>query len=211
VPAWLLAYLTFTAILVVTPGSTTAVVVRNTLTGGRGAGLAAALGAAIGNTSHATAAGLGLAVVFTRWPLALVALRIGGALFLGWLGLVSVYRAARHTDGGPTLLNAGPTDAIGWSRRGSLRQGLTVNILSPAVATFYLAVVPSFVREGAPRWYFAALAATHILMALACHSAWVIGLHTLRRLFHPPLTRRLVEGATGMALLWLAVRLLRSG
>jgi threonine/homoserine/homoserine lactone efflux protein len=210
VPSWLLAYLTFTALLVVTPGSTTAVVVRNTLTGGRSAGLAAALGAAIGNTSHATAAGLGLAVVFMRWPLALTVLRVAGATFLAWLGLVSVYRAVRHSDGGLTVLDASASDAASL-QRGSLRQGLTVNLLSPAIATFYLAVVPSFLDAGAPRWYFAALAAAHIVMALACHGAWVIGLHTLRRLFSPPLTRRLLGGATGLALLWLAARLSRPG
>ena len=46
-----LAYLSFTFILVVPPGSTTAVVVRNTLEGGRRAGYATALGAALANIS----------------------------------------------------------------------------------------------------------------------------------------------------------------
>ena len=41
----LIAYLSFTFLLAVTPGATTAVVVRNTLAGGRGAGFAAAAGA----------------------------------------------------------------------------------------------------------------------------------------------------------------------
>ena len=210
-PTWLLAYLTFTAVLVVTPGSTTGVVVRNTLAGGRGAGFAAALGAAIGNTTHATAAGLGLAVVFTRWPPALTGLRVAGALYLAWLGLVSVSRAIKHADGGLRLLAPpvnGPKTPL---QRGSLRQGLMINILNPAIATFYLVVVPSFLVAGAPQWYFAALAATHVLMALACHSAWVVGLDTLRQLFLRPVTRRLLEGATGIAMLWLAVRVLRSG
>jgi threonine/homoserine/homoserine lactone efflux protein len=65
------AYLSFTAVLVLTPGSTTAVVVRNTLMGGRIGGFAAAMGAAVGNTSHAMAAGIGLAVVFDRSPVAM--------------------------------------------------------------------------------------------------------------------------------------------
>lgn len=42
----MIEYLTFTFILVVTPGSTTAVVVRNTLEGGRRAGYVTALAAA---------------------------------------------------------------------------------------------------------------------------------------------------------------------
>lgn len=52
------AYLSFTFILAVTPGSTTAVVVRKTLAAGRAAGFAAAAGAALGNTPQATAAEL---------------------------------------------------------------------------------------------------------------------------------------------------------
>jgi threonine/homoserine/homoserine lactone efflux protein len=204
----LIAYVTFTAILVVTPGSTTAVVVRNTLAGGRTAGLAAALGAAVGNTSHATAAGLGLAVVFSQWPAALLTLRIAGGLYLAWLGAHSVYRVLRHPDGGLHL--ARPTGGVERpaDHKGSFHQGLAVNLLNPAIATFYLVVVPSFRPAAAPRWYFAALAALHIVMAFACHGTWAMGLDKLRRLFHPPLARRALEGATGVALLGLALRVL---
>jgi threonine/homoserine/homoserine lactone efflux protein len=216
----LLAYLTYTAILVVTPGSTTAVVVRNTLAGGRGAGLAAAAGAALGNTSHAAAAGLGLTMVLARWPLAMSGLRVAGALYLAWLGLVSMYRVARHADGGirfssdqthppslaqtPARASAGQAPAYPTS----IRQGLTINLLNPAIATFYLVVVPSFLPAGAPRWYFAVLAALHIVMAFTCHGVWALGLDRLRRLFHPPLARRGLEALTAVALLALAVRVL---
>jgi threonine/homoserine/homoserine lactone efflux protein len=204
----LLAYLTFTVMLVVTPGSTTAVVVRNTLHGGRAAGLAAAAGAAMGNTSHAAAAGLGLAVVFARWPAALMLLRIGGAIYLAWLGLTSIHRVATQADGGLRL--AGVTDERGADeqRSGSFRQGLAVNLLNPAIATFYLIVVPSFLPPGAPPWYFALLAAMHIALAFTCHGVWAVALDSLRRLFHPPLARRVLEGATGLALLALAARVL---
>ena len=63
-----LAFFTFTFVLVVTPGSTTAVVVRNTLEGGRRAGYLTALGAALANTSIAIACGLGLSVLVSVWP-----------------------------------------------------------------------------------------------------------------------------------------------
>ena len=202
----LLAYLSFTFILVITPGSTTAVVVRNTLAGGRPAGLAAAAGAAVGNTSHATAAGLGLAVVFSRWPLALVALRVAGAAYLAWLGLSSLYRVVRFSDGGMQMMAGNDVRPTPGQRRGSFRQGFAVNILNPAIATFYLIVVPSFLPPGASRWYFAVLAAVHVGLAFACHGLWAVGLDRIRRLFHRPEARRLLEGATGVALIALAAR-----
>ena len=98
-----LAYLTFTFILVVTPGSTTAVVVRNTLEGGRRAGYATAFGAALANTIIAIACGLGLSVLLAYWPGSIDAIRIGGAVFLAWLGAASLLRAWREPDGGIRL------------------------------------------------------------------------------------------------------------
>jgi threonine/homoserine/homoserine lactone efflux protein len=208
----LVAYITFAFVLVITPGSTTAIVVRNTLAGGSAAGLAAAAGAAVGNSTHATAAGLGLALVFARWPIAMTALRIAGAMFLAWLGMLSLYRVARFEDGGLRALSSNSVEGNSSSgarpRSIGFRQGLAVNLLNPAIATFYLVVVPSFLPAGATKWYFAGLALIHITMAFACHSLWVIGLDRLRRMFHPPLARRLLEAATGVALLGLALRVL---
>jgi threonine/homoserine/homoserine lactone efflux protein len=188
--ALLTAYVSFTAILVLTPGATTAVVVRNALAGGRAGGLAAATGAAIGNTSHAALAGLGLALIFARYPAALTTLRVSGAGYLAWLGLRSTYRVLKHPDGGLR------------------RQGLLVNLLNPAIATFYLVVLPSFIPPGSPGWYFAALAAVHIVMAFLCHGVWALALDRVRRLFGFPLARRLLECATGLALIALALRIL---
>jgi threonine/homoserine/homoserine lactone efflux protein len=207
----LVAYVSFTALLVLTPGATTAVIVRNTLTGGRPAGFAAAIGAALGNACHATAAGFGLAVIFARWPVALMALRVGGAAYLGWLGARSVYRVIRYPDGGLRLGNPASTQDPATpppNHRGSFRQGLLVNLLNPAIATFYLIVVPSFLPATAPGGFFVLLAAVHVFMALACHLTWAIGLDRIRRLFLAPRPRRALEGATGVALVLLALRVL---
>lgn len=193
--------------LAATPGSTTAVVVRNTLTGGRGAGLATAAGAAMGNTSHATAAGLGLALLLARWPAAFTIVRIVGGVYLAWLGIASVWRAIRHADGGIPV-PSGKVEPIDGGHRRSFSQGYAVNILNPSIMTFYLVVVPSFVPAGAPRWWFAALAAMHVSIALACHGAWVLGFDRVRRFFHRPAARRTLEACSGIALMGLALRVL---
>jgi threonine/homoserine/homoserine lactone efflux protein len=216
----LIAYLTFTVLFVITPGATTAVVVGSTLAGGRAAGLAAASGAALANTSHAAAAGLGLALLFARWPLALAVLRVVGAAYLAWLGAASLYRAAQSRGRGgvipahPRGVDGG--DGPGPKHVGSLvidhrtrsfRRGLTVNLLNPSIATFYLVAVPSFVPRGASIDYFALLAALHVLMAFACHGGWAIAFHRVRQLFARRHAQRAVECATGIALLVLAMRL----
>jgi threonine/homoserine/homoserine lactone efflux protein len=204
----LVAYLSFTFVLAVTPGSTTAVVVRNTLAGGRLAGFATAAGAALGNTSQATAAGLGLAVLFARFPSAIVIVRVIGAAYLAWLGATGIWRVARGHDGTLRVLAAGDRAVPRDERRASFRQGLTVNLLNPAVATFYLVVVPTFLPAGAPRWYYALLAALHIAIAFTCHGVWALAFDRLREFFRVPAARRTLETATGVAMIGLAVRVL---
>ena len=203
-----LAYLAVTFVLVVTPGSTTAVVVRNTLAGGRRAGLTAALGAAVANTTHASLAGLGLWVLLARWPTLLDAIRLGGAVYLAWLGALSLVRVWRPPVSATAVLAGGPDRGDVSGHRPSFVQGLTVNLLNPAIISLYLAVVPTFVPPSPPRGYFAVLAATHVLLALVCHAAWASAFHALRQFFGRPRPRRTLQVLTGVALIWLAVRVM---
>jgi len=201
-----LAFFTFTFVLVVTPGSTTAVVVRNTLEGGRRAGYLTALGAALANTIIAISCGLGLSVLLAVWPGSLDAIRIAGAAFLGWLGLASLYRAATREDGGIKLSldpNAAPPRAHDGAYVGD---GLGINLLSPVIISFYLSVVPSFIPAGASRLYYSGLAATHVGLAIACHATWATALDAMRRWFVAPWKRRLLQAGTGLALIGLAIR-----
>jgi threonine/homoserine/homoserine lactone efflux protein len=203
-----LAFVTFTFVLVVTPGSTTAVVVRNALEGGRRAGYLTALGAALANSLIAAACGLGLSVLLAVWPGSLDAIRIGGALFLGWLGAASLYRAATRPDGGINL-TLGATAAPARSQlRAYFGDGLAINLLSPVIISFYLSVVPSFIPAGASRFYYSGLATTHVSLALASHVLWATALDLMRRWFVAPWTRRALQAATGLALIGLAIKVL---
>lgn len=203
-----LTYLSFTFILVVTPGSTTAVVVRNTLEGGRRAGYATALGAALANTTIATACGLGLSVLIAFWPGSLSAIKIAGALFLAFLGVSSLWRAWHRPDGG-IRMSLDPGSAPERSHAGAyFGDGLAINLLSPVIISFYLSVVPTFIPAGASRLYYPLLASSHVGLAFLCHAAWSTGLDAMRRWFVAPWTRRALQTATGIALVGLAIRVL---
>jgi threonine/homoserine/homoserine lactone efflux protein len=203
-----LAFFTFTFVLVVTPGSTTAVVVRNTLEGGRRAGYLTALGAALANTIIAISCGLGLSVLLSVWPGSLDAIRIGGALFLSWLGVSSLYRAATRYDGG-IRLSLDPGAASARSHAGAyVGDGLGINLLSPVIISYYLSVVPAFIPAGAPRLYYSGLAATHVGLAIACHATWATALDAMRRWFVAPWKRRLLQAGTGVALIALAIEVM---
>lgn len=202
------AYVAATLGLVLAPGATTAVVVRNTLAGGHGAGVRAAVGAATANSIHATLAGLGLWVLLRRWPVLLEAIRLGGAAYLAWLGVKSlarVWAGRRAIEVRALPAEAGTRRA---SDRSSLVEGFTINILNPAIISFYLAVVPTFMPPAPPPYYFVVLAATHVLLALACHTGWATAFHVLRPVIVRPRVHMGLELGSAAAMLWLSGRVL---
>ena len=181
---------------------------RNTLEGGRRAGYVTALGAAIANSAIAIACGLGLSVLLAIWPGSLDAIRIGGALFLAWLGANSLWRAWSRPDGGITL-SLDPSARPARSHAGAyFADGLTINLLSPVIISYYLSVVPSFIPVGASRLYYSGLAATHVSLAVACHAMWAASLDAMRRWFVQPWRRRTLQAATGVALIALGIKVM---
>lgn len=202
------AYVSFAFVFAITPGATTALVVRNTLRGDRAAGLATAAGAAAANACYGVITGVGLSALLARWPLVFVIMRVGGAAYLAWLGAQSLWRAARHADGG---LHAPVGHGAGLPTRDrlvSFKEGLGFNLLNPGIASFYLAVIPSFMPARATVGRFALMAGTHVCLAFACHASWASGLDAIRRVFRQPARRRLLEAGTGLALIALAIQVL---
>ena len=200
------AYVALTAALVITPGATTAVVVRNALEGGWRSGVWAAVGAAVGNSTHAAVAGLGLAVMLARSPRVFAAIQLAGGVYLAWLAVQSLRRVIAHRAlpaSDSILATADPRRAHhAW------REGVSVNLLNPSIATFYLAVVPSFVPASASTGYYIGLAATHVGLAFAVHTAWAVLLDRLRHVLASPRARVILEALTALTLGSLAARVI---
>ena len=132
-------------------------------------------------------------------------MRIAGAAFLMWLGLGSLWRATR---GGRAATLAAANSAR--QATSAYRQGLTVNLLNPAITSFYLVVLPSFMPDGAPSWYYAMLAAAHVVIAFMCHMAWMLAFDRLRRGAARPGLIRGLEVMTGIVLIALAIKVMTS-
>jgi threonine/homoserine/homoserine lactone efflux protein len=200
--ARLASYVSITFLFAVTPGATTAVVVRSALSDGRRAGFVTATGAAAGNATQAAAAGVGLAVLLHQWPAAFALLRVAGALYLASLGLKSLWRLRAAVPPAPAA--RGPAAAPTGSH---FRQGLLANLLNPSVGTFYLAILPTFLASVGTPAPFVVLAAIHITIAFACHICWATAFDRLRSWLARPVFWRTLEAATGVALLALALKM----
>lgn len=194
----MLAYVIAAFALVVTPGVTTAVVIRRALEGGFRSGAATALGAAAGNCTHAVLAGFGVTMLARRWPLAFKALTLAGGAYLCWLGFKSIRRGI---SGGRSLLpNATRHDA-----RSSAGEGLTVTLLNPSAIAFYLTVLPSYLPPGGGGRAFAQLAAIHVALALTCHTMWAAGFSRIGALVGGPDAVRRLDVFAGVALVALGI------
>src|SRR2546429_9613562 len=88
------------ALLTITPGADTFLVLRNVLRGGRAAGVVTTLGICCGLFVHATLSALGLSLVLMHSANAYLALKWAGALYLMWLGFGSLRDAVRGGGGG---------------------------------------------------------------------------------------------------------------
>jgi RhtB (resistance to homoserine/threonine) family protein len=197
----LLAFTALAALLVLTPGADTLLVVRNVLGRGRRAGLATTAGIVAGCFVHATLSALGLSMILVRSAWAFEVVRVAGAAYLVWLGLRSLAAAWRPAGDAPA-------PARGAGARRSFAEGALSNVLNPKVAIFYLALLPQFIRPGDPvLGRSMLLAAIHVTLGLLWLSLVSFGLAALGRALAAGRLRRWLEALTGLALVGLGVRL----
>jgi threonine/homoserine/homoserine lactone efflux protein len=90
----------------------------------------------------------------------------------------------------------------------SLYEGFATNALNPAIATFYLVLLPQFIPRGAPIIASALLlTAIHVTFAATWHVIWAAAGGTLSRTLAAPRPRQILEAASGVALLGLAIKM----
>jgi threonine/homoserine/homoserine lactone efflux protein len=198
-PLW--GFIAVTAPLVLSPGATTAVVLRNSISSGTRGGILTAVGANSGSVGYGLLTAFGFAAALTRWPSIWLGLRWTGVAYLAFLGLQSLWRAF-HLRATETATITEPPR----SDRESVTSGFLTNVLNPSLMAFYLIVVPQFIPRGAPFARSAMiLTLTHISMAFSWHCAWAIAGATLARALSRPRPRQALHVLTGVALLALAV------
>lgn len=199
----LLAFLTTTAIFAFIPGPAMLYVAAQTLARGRWSGLMAALGVHLGCYVHVLAAAAGLSVLFHAVPMLYLAVKLAGAAYLVWLGIV-MFRARMQDQG--AVSPAPPR-----SGRRAFAESVTVEVLNPKTALFFLAFLPQFVDASAtfPLWLQFLLLGT--IVNLIFSSADLVGVILAgaveKRLRRSSRAQRLMQRAGGALLVGLGFRL----
>ena len=191
----LLAFIGLAAVVIVTPGQDTALTIRNTLAGGRGAGFRTAVGVVAGQAVWAVAASLGVAALIVASEPAFMALKFAGAAYLVFLGGQALLAAVRGRAHGGDVVAA---------RGHELRQGLLSNLGNPKMAVFFTSLLPQF-GDSFPALLGLGLLFCAMTLAWLCAYASVVARagDALRR----PRVRRTLDALTGGVLVALGVRL----
>jgi RhtB (resistance to homoserine/threonine) family protein len=202
-----LAFTLVAALMTISPGADTFLVVRNSLRGGRRDGFLTTLGITSGLYFHALLSALGVSAVLAHSATAFLALKIAGAAYLAWLGIQSLRSGFGHAPA--AALADSRSASVPLSR--SFREGLLTNLLNPKVIVFYLALLPQFISPGD-----AVLPKSLLLAAIHCVEgilwlgfvAWAVD--RSRGFFLRPLLRRWMDALCGTVLVALGLRLVLS-
>jgi len=197
----LLLFLSLSVGVTIAPGPDNLQVLARSLSQGRPAGIAAALGFASGCLFHTTLAVLGVAALLKASPMAFDAIRLAGAAYLMWLAVqVLRSRGGFSPAGGPSAQGL-------WRVFG---QSVLANMLNPKVTLFFLVFLPQFVNPwiGHPDWQMLWLGVIFMVQAAVvfCLIAWFAGLvgQLLRR---RPQVGVWLDRLAGLIFLFLAVRI----
>ncbi|SDT71418.1 LysE family translocator [Actinoplanes derwentensis] len=192
------------ALLTITPGLDTALVLRAAITMGRGPAFATALGINVGALAWGAAAAVGASALLAASTVGYTILRVAGAAYMIFLGFRMIRDALRRDDAGAESVPA-PVSATFWSTFG---RGLLTNLLNPKVGAFYLAVLPQFVPPGAdPLATGLLLALVHDVEGLLWFTLIILGAQAARGFLARRAVRRTVDAGTGAVLLGFGVRL----
>ena len=200
-----MAFLGVSAVVIMTPGPDTAVTVRNTLLGGRLAGILTALGISTGQAIWALATSLGVVALLVASEILFQAVKYAGAAYLVWLGLNALIDAWRCTSAATaTARRDGPR--LKPSR--AFAQGLISDLGNPKMAVFFASLLPQFVLPG--EGMFAALMSLGLIFSLMTF-VWLVSyafvVAKAGEILRRPVIRRWIEAVTGTLLVALGVRI----
>jgi RhtB (resistance to homoserine/threonine) family protein len=134
----------------ISPGPDFVVVLKNSLSFGRRAGKATALGIAAALIFHVTYTILGFAIILHKFPGLFHFIQVLGALYLIWLGFNGL--KSRPPQSGANTDETGDCTTRDKSFREGFQDGFLCNLLNPKAPLFFLSIFAQFLTAGTPEW-----------------------------------------------------------
>jgi threonine/homoserine/homoserine lactone efflux protein len=188
------------ALLTITPGLDTALILRTSLLSGRRPAWGVALGIQLGTLVWGVLTAAGVATLLAASQLAYDVLRWAGAAYLVWLGArMLLTRKDAHAEA---------PEAREVRFLTGFRRGLVTNLLNPKVGAFYVAVLPQFIPPDAPAAAVGLLlAGVHAVEGLLWSTALIAFAAVMSGALRAPVVRRVLDRVIGGVIVAFGVRL----
>lgn len=194
----LIAFVAAAALLTITPGLDTAMVLRTAAVEGPRTAALAGLGIICGCLAWGAAVALGLGVLLAASSFAYTVLKWTGAAYLAWLGLRLILKPRSRFDVGA----ASPQRGNWWAR------GFLNNLLNPKIGVFYVSFLPQFVpAHVAAGPFIFLLAVIHGVLGALWFAALIAATSPLKRWLARQAVMRWIDRVTGAVFLGFGLRL----
>ncbi len=181
------------------PGPSLAVVLRNTMAGGRSQGVSTGIGHGIGFGIYAFLAAFGIATALSANENVELLLKWGGVAILLWLGVTFL----RHSLAGPSEGRT-PPESHGPSDRAGFIQGFSIALLNPKILAWMLALYAPFIEADIPIETLVGMG----LLGMAIDGTWYVTVATVlttgNRVDRLRSNAHLIDGAMGLLMFLFA-------
>lgn len=212
----LLLFLPGSILITVVPGPDMALIMRQVFVGGTALAQRTIYGNLTGLVVHATALAVGLSALLVASAEAYTVVKLAGAAYLVYLGgqsLLSAWRSRRGrepgagTSGDAMVSVAAARARAVPSMRTAYVQGVISTVLNPKPALLFLTFLPQFVDTAQPVLpQIMFLAGVHIVIGLVWLTIYAQLVHRAHRTLTRTDVKRWLEGATGVVLIALGLR-----
>ncbi len=185
-------------VLVIVPGPAVIYILTRSVSQGRTAGLASAVGVNLGSAVHVVFAAVGLSVILASSATLFSIVKWAGVGYLVWIGIQTL----RSPD---AEFGNGEVETL--SLRRIFTQGVVVNVLNPKVAMFFLAFLPQFIDPNAAHagFQFFVLGMILVTIGLISDSAYALLGGSIGNLFRRrPNAAKVTKRAAGFTYFALA-------
>jgi RhtB (resistance to homoserine/threonine) family protein len=200
------AFLAVSLLVICTPGQDTALTIRNTLLGGRRAGVATAAGVSSGQAIWTLATSAGLAVILVASGPLFLAVRLAGAAYLIYLGVRSLVKAATRSSSGD---DAARDQAGRLAPRTAFWQGLLSNLSNAKMVAFFISLLPQFVGPHPGFVMLALLGLNFCLLTLVWLIGYAFAIERMKALLLRGRVQRAMDALLGAVLVGLGLRMTR--
>lgn len=198
IPAFALTAL----ILAMVPGQGVAMILRQSLVGGRSAAFYSVAGNSTGLLIWGAMSGIGLSTLFTKSHLAFNILKWSGVIFLTFLSAQTLWQLKKEF---------GKFDLASGARRsffGAYRLGLITNLTNVKAAVFAVAFIPQFVPKSFNLGLgIFLLASVQTLTSTLWYSSLIMVVHKSSLFLERPAVRRTLTAISATGIIILAIGL----